>query len=117
MNVLLLLLIIDKYLPKLLLLGPSTVRELEGSLSLIRCPIETFGIVAGPSKYKFTSGAIETAGTSRYDIILTDDVNICIDIIHLIAGRLNRFRFSCKYFFIFFLITIIMYNIIKIILK
>jgi hypothetical protein len=98
----------NKYLSKFLLLGPATVRELEGSIT--RYPIRTFGIVVG---HKFTSGAIITAETSIYNIILTDDINICVDIIQ-IAGRLNRFRFSCKYFFIFFLISsILMIYIIK----
>jgi len=60
------------------------IRELEGSLT--RYPIGTIGIVVGPDKKFFTSGAIETAGTSKYDIILTDDINICKDIIYLITG-------------------------------
>ncbi|CAI2187122.1 4686_t:CDS:2 [Funneliformis geosporum] len=58
-------------------IGPSVIRELEGALT--RQTRGTIGVVVGHSKYRFTPGAIDTARTSIYDIILTDKKDLSVD--------------------------------------
>ncbi|CAJ0745202.1 20837_t:CDS:2, partial [Entrophospora sp. SA101] len=60
-------------------IGPAVVRELEGVLT--KCHEDTIGIVVVPAKNKFNDGAVERAGTSKCNIILTDKRDLYLDLI------------------------------------
>ncbi|CAG8575676.1 2230_t:CDS:2 [Funneliformis caledonium] len=89
-NVFIVVRVTEEWISAVLLLGsrPSVIREFEGALT--RQTRGTIGVVVGRSKNRFTPGAIVTAKTSIYDIILTDKKDLCIDLIQLVADRLNR---------------------------
>lgn len=74
---------------------------------LSELPKETIGIVVANS---FTSGAIRTAQISIHNIILTDEENICEDLLEFVTSR-EKFYFSYIYFSISFIIIIFLHII------
>jgi hypothetical protein len=95
-----------------LLLDPSVVRDLEGVLS--RCPIDTIGVVVVPFGSGFSLGAIKRARTSNYNIILTDENNLCLDINLFLNNYqtkdVNNYNLIYLFFFIFntFLLSLLL---------
>ncbi|CAJ0641959.1 10383_t:CDS:2, partial [Entrophospora sp. SA101] len=66
-------------------IGPAVVRELEGVLT--KCHEDTIGIVVVPAKNKFNDGAVERAGTSKCNIILTDKRDLYLDLIRCKSSK------------------------------
>ena len=83
------------------MIGPNYVRELEGVL--MRCPKNSVGIIIVPSQSGFSFEMIRQAKSSKYNIILTDEINIFLDIIQ-IKINYEKPSFNFNLIFLFLLI-------------
>ncbi|GES90221.1 hypothetical protein RCL_jg13343.t1 [Rhizophagus clarus] len=72
---------------------PNVVRELEGVLTRFD-ENTTIGILAAPSKEKFTVNTINRAESSKYNIILTDKSYVYLDLIRFVNSRQIRSSYN-----------------------
>jgi len=80
---------------------------------LTRYPKNVVGVVVVPSNSGFSVGAIQRARTSKFNIILTDDENVCSNIVQFVNEHQMKdinFNFIFLFFFIFntFLLSLLL---------
>ncbi|CAG8631718.1 15734_t:CDS:1, partial [Dentiscutata erythropus] len=65
---------------------PKMVHEIEGVLSRFG-KMETIGILIAPSKNHFTQRSIDRVESSEFNLILTDELYLNLDLIQFVENK------------------------------